>query len=143
MIDKLMVADMSRSLDFYCGGLGFQVQFGVSSDHEIKWSGNMSTAMFCSLAAGRLQLMLQTAASMAEELPALAAEERRGGSFTLYYSGITPERALERLGGSAVRIRGPETTWYGMRELHLRDPDGYVVCVAAPVAVEQAVRSAA
>lgn len=132
MIAKLMVADMARSLDFYCRGLGFELQFAVSPARQVVYGRDARGAVLCSLAAGRTQLMLQTADSLAEELPGEAPERPLAGTFSLYFSGLAPERALERLGPAARRVKGPETTWYGMRELHLRDPDGYVICVAAP-----------
>jgi catechol 2,3-dioxygenase-like lactoylglutathione lyase family enzyme len=132
VIAKLMVADMCRSLDFYCRGLGFEVQFAVLPDRSIRYDGNTAGAMFCSLSARGIQVMLQTAATMAEELPVFGGATRRGGTFTLYFTGLAPESVLSRLGADAVCIKGPELSWYGMRELHLADPDGYVICVAEP-----------
>jgi hypothetical protein len=33
---------------------------------------------------------------------------------------------------SAITVKGPIKQWYGMVELYLRDPDGYIICLAAP-----------
>jgi catechol 2,3-dioxygenase-like lactoylglutathione lyase family enzyme len=132
MIAKLMVADMSRSLDFYCRGLGFRIEFAVMPDRGIRTDGTAAGAVFCSLGAGGVRVMLQTAETMAAEMPVFADGPAQRGTFTLYFTGLSPQAVLERLGRQAVPLKGPELAWYGMNELHLADPDGYVICVAEP-----------
>ena len=133
MIANLMVSDMSRSLDFYCEHLGFTLRMGINCDHQTFTDGVIrDDLIFAMLAHGSVELMLQRNDSFAEDVPVFSADTAPGGTFTLYIRGESADELVDRLPGSVEIIKGPVTTWYGMRELYIRDPDGYVLAFGAP-----------
>ncbi|WP_455211679.1 VOC family protein [Kaarinaea lacus] len=130
---NLMVTDMRKSLDFYCGLLDFTLNMGVNADHETFTDGTLrDDLIYVMLANGSAELMLQHRDSLAEDVPVFSADATPGGTFTLYIRGMSADALAARLGETVEILKGPETTWYGMRELYIRDPDGYVLVFGAP-----------
>lgn len=134
IVPNLMVADMARAVGFYRDALGFTVVLGVDASRETRFGPDAApeTAVFTILEGHGGQLMLQTVESLADDLPEAFAgglPERPGAA--VYLRDVSPDAALPALPREAI-LRGPETAWYGMRELYLRDPDGHVICLAAP-----------
>jgi hypothetical protein len=75
--------------------------------------------------------MLQTAASLAGELQVFEPDQVPVASGTIYCRGIDPAAVAGKVAPEQV-VKGPLVQWYGMRELYLRDPDGYIVCLGVP-----------
>jgi catechol 2,3-dioxygenase-like lactoylglutathione lyase family enzyme len=107
----LSVADLQRTIAFYCNELGFQcVQtFG---DPRPVW---------CYLKRDSVDLMFnQPPAAEIAELP------RRAKDFQIYYfypDDVASLHATWKAG--ALPVRGLRVTNYGMKEFELRDPDGH------------------
>ena len=130
---NLMVCNMQKSLDFYCGKLGFTLNMGVNSDQQTFTDGEpREDLVFAMLTLGDGELMLQRRDSLAQDVPVFSAHATPGGTFTLYIRGAEVDQLAQRLGDTVEVIKGPETSWYGMRELYIRDPDGYVITLGAP-----------
>lgn len=129
IIPNLMVADMPASLGFYRDLLGFEVQFLVAASRDMRPPETDGDCIFASLKWAGAELMLQTATSLAEDLPGTTPS----GSFagTIYLRGYDPEAALRSVPADCV-VKGPFRQWYGMRELYLRDPDGHILCLGVP-----------
>ena len=133
IIANLMVSDMRKSLDFYCGLLDFTLSMGVDSNHQTFTDGALrDDLIFAMLTQGSVEIMLQHRISFAEDVPVFTKDSIPGGTFTLYIRGESADELAGRLQGSADIIKGPETAWYGMRELYVRDPDGYVLAFGSP-----------
>jgi catechol 2,3-dioxygenase-like lactoylglutathione lyase family enzyme len=128
IIPNLMVTDMAASLAFYRGQLGLELVTAISATRDILGDTTGSDAVFVILAGQGGQLMLQTAASLREELPALAAQPAYTG--TIYLRGLDPRPLTGRFASTQI-VKPLERQWYGMLELYVRDPDGYIVCLAA------------
>ena len=77
------------------------------------------------------QLMLQTVESLAGELAVFAPGHAPAPSGTICFRGLHPGSMRDRVADEDV-VKGPERRWYGMMELYVRDPDGYVICLGAP-----------
>ena len=134
IVPNLMVSDMGRSLRFYRDTLGMTLAMTVSPSREVEWPGDGEGAAFALLEWEGAQLMLQTAASLSAELPVFGAggaDPAPAPSGTIYFRGFHPNKVLDRLAPGEI-VKGPEPAWYGMMELYVRDPDGYVVCLGAP-----------
>ena len=131
IVPNFMVSDMARSVRFYRDTLGMTLTMTVSPDREVGWPGDVGGAAFAVLEWDGAKLMLQTVESLAGELPVFGAEHRPVPSGTIYFRGMHPDSVRDRVGDEEV-VKGPERSWYGMMELYLRDPDGYVICVGAP-----------
>lgn len=131
IVPNLMVTDMARSLAFYRDLLGLRLDFAVAADRSLLSETDGRDAVFATLDWNGAQLMLQTAESLAGELPVLAAGLPASPGGTIYLRGFDPEPVLPRLPEAAI-VRGPFLQWYGMRELYLRDPDGHILCLGVP-----------
>lgn len=84
---------------------------------------------FVILQQGTAEVMYQSYASVEKDLPAIAAEARKGPSF-LYLEVDDLETIKAALRGSEVYL--PErTTFYGAREIGVRDPAGHLVTFAS------------
>ncbi len=131
IIPNLLVTDMQRSLAFYRDTLDMTLIMAVSQDREILSGGDGAGAAFAILEWNGGQLMLQTAASLADELPVYDADQMPSASGTIYFRDVHPKDVIDRIPEGQL-VKGPMLQWYGMMELYFRDPDGYVVCVGTP-----------
>jgi uncharacterized glyoxalase superfamily protein PhnB len=109
----LFVETIEPVLSFWQNQLGYQQLTSVP--HQDKLG-------FVLLALGEQHLMLQTHASLREDLPAIAA---LGVSSALYINVDSLEAALQAVQGAEV-IVPTRTTFYGAREAAIRDASGQV-----------------
>jgi uncharacterized glyoxalase superfamily protein PhnB len=114
----LIVDSIEACLPFWCERLGFAKTAEVPHGDVLG---------FVILTSGTTELMLQTRDSVAADLPPLAADAYRT-SLYLQVADLAPVRtAVEGL-----ELLFPErTTFYGARELGVRDPAGNPVILAA------------
>lgn len=116
----LQVFDMGRAPAFYRGLLGFQVEAQSQPGSDFDW---------CLLRLGPAALMLNTAYERhkrpADPDPARRAAHADTG---LYFYCPDIDAAYLLLTERGVELKPPVTTPYGMRQLYLSDPDGYVLC---------------
>src|ERR1041385_1284333 len=84
---------------------------------------------FVILQQGTAEVMYQSYASVEKDLPAIAAEARKGPSF-LYLEVDDLETIKAALRGSEVYL-SERTTFYGAREIGVRDPAGHLVTFAS------------
>lgn len=123
----LQVYDMPTSVRFYREVLGFQVvstspKFGPDRFH---WA---------MLRLGDAELMLNTAYESDEERPAVpeatrvAAHDDTG----LFLGCANVDEAYEELSGKGIQVKEPLVTGYGMKQMYVRDPDGYALCFQWP-----------
>lgn len=123
----IQVFDMPASLAFYRDLLGFTVtdaNAGAVGD-DCDW---------CLLRLGDAWLMLNTAYERPmrppEPDPARVASHGDIGLYIGVDGGL--DRLAVMLGGHGVAFTPPQTQPYGMRQLYVRDPDGYTVCFQHP-----------
>jgi catechol 2,3-dioxygenase-like lactoylglutathione lyase family enzyme len=114
---NLIVASIEDCLPFWVDRLGFQKTVDVPHGDRLG---------FVILKHGAIELMLQSRASVADDVPA-AAEGPHGASLFVEVADLAPiRRALE----GWPRLVPERTTFYGMREIIVRDPAGTIVCFA-------------
>ncbi|MGI9607260.1 MAG: VOC family protein [Acidimicrobiales bacterium] len=130
---NLMVSDMEASLRFYHERIGLPMAFTVDGDQNTDMPGVIKPGVvFASLRAGEAEMMLQERASMAEDAPAAFSEsDTPGGTLSLYFRVDDVDEVVARLGEVDV-VKPLQLTWYGMKEIWVRDPDGYVITVGTP-----------
>ena len=114
----LVVADLQRSLAFYCERLGFR-------DPSV----HGEPPCFAMLRRDGFELMLSVAAK-----PAHVAPNGPHGTWDVYVriTDVAAEEAALRAAGVPL-ARGPETAFYAMREIEVLDPDGHRLCFAQDV----------
>ncbi len=118
----LAVDEIEKSLPFWVDRLGF------AKTVEVPDGGRLAFAI---LVKDGVEVMLQTWESVKKDAPHLVPAGPASASF-LFIEVEDFEDILKRIEGCAIAI--PErTTFYGMREIVVREPGGHLVCFAAPV----------
>lgn len=122
MTPLLQVFDMAASLDFYCGALGFEV---FETDDESK-APNYDWVW---LRLGRSELMLNTAYESGErpETPDPARVAAHADT-ALFFGAPDVDAVYRHLRGEGIDVKEPVIAPYGMKQLFVKDPDGYDLC---------------
>ena len=121
----LQVYDMPTSVRFYRDLLGFEM---VS--HSPHLGGDEDRFHWCWLRLGGAEVMLNTAYESDEERPVPADRVRVAahGDTILYFGCPDVDGAYEDLRDKGVAVKPPTVAWYGMKQMSLKDPDGYGLC---------------
>ncbi|MEP6468584.1 MAG: VOC family protein [Chloroflexota bacterium] len=124
-IVRLLVADLSISLTFYRDVLGMTVSSEDGEDYaDLRVSEDFTLALF------RRDLMA-AAVGRAGLAPSAAVQD----SFVLVIGTDDVDAAADRLRGLGMRLETDPTDRpdWGIRTLHLRDPDGHLVELNSPL----------
>jgi catechol 2,3-dioxygenase-like lactoylglutathione lyase family enzyme len=125
----LAVFDMPTSIRFYRDVLGFEVVDTSAPGDDYGWA---------LLRLGGTEVMLNTAYDPGQRPPEpdaarIAAHE----DVTIYFGCPDVDGAYEHLRGLGVEVRPPEVAYYGMKQLYVRDPDGFGLCFQWPAGEAQ------
>ncbi len=107
------------SLEFWLGRLGFEKTVEVPHEDALG---------FVILQRGAAELMLQTRASLAADLPALADYAHPVCGLFIEVEDFAD--LLRRVQGVPIVVP-VRTTFYGMQEIVVREPGGNLACFAA------------
>ncbi len=123
LIPMLCVCDVAASLVWYREHLGFDLDTPESKfeeDGQLRW---------CMIRSGQVRLMLTGGSAWADE-----NDDRRAGrampTFYFYPDDVVPLYESLRAGG--CEPTEPFVTFYGMKEITLKDPDGYSLWFGSP-----------
>lgn len=117
---NVMVEDVNATIEFYTTVLGFALVVSVPETGKFNWA---------LLKSGEAEIMLQTRASLGEELP-LFAELPIGGALTFYIHTDNVQALREKVQGKAKIVQDLHTTFYGATEFALQDCNGYILAFA-------------
>jgi uncharacterized glyoxalase superfamily protein PhnB len=120
---NLIVADLSRSLAFYEGVLGFTRGFAVPENPPF---------VFASVTSGGVEIFFNSRDAAVHEYPVLA-DRPIGASGTLFIEVEGVDALHATLAAQTTVVMPLFTQWYGMREFAIVDPDGYVITFAERV----------
>jgi glyoxylase I family protein len=123
----LQVFDMPTSIRFYRDFLGFEViQTSGGSDDCFGW---------VLLRLNGVEVMLNTAYDE-DERPAEPDPTRIGGhaDTALFFSCPDVGAVYTHLRAQGLPVEAPVVRDYGMKQLYVIDPDGFVLCFQWPVA---------
>ena len=121
----LQVYDMNAAIAFYRDGLGFE----IVSDSGVVDTPEGRLVHWCWLRLGGADLMLNTAYDEGERPPERDPARQAAHDDTgLYFDCPDPDAAAVYLAGKGTAFEGPRTAPYGMKQLWVRDPDGYMLC---------------
>jgi catechol 2,3-dioxygenase-like lactoylglutathione lyase family enzyme len=118
----LQVFDMPASVRFYRDVLGFEIiETSPREGDQFDWGW---------LRLNDAEIMHNTAYE-AQDRPATPDSARIAahGDTCLYFGCADLDGAYRHLLGHGLDVRPPVTTPYGMRQLYLKDPDGYALCL--------------
>ena len=121
----LFVQEIEPVLPFWVEHLGFTKTVEVPQGNKIG---------FVALQNGCAEVMYQSYASVAEDMPLIAAT-RKGPTF-LYIEVDNLDAVLNALKNSKI-VQPERTAFYGMREVGFQEPGGHYVTFAQPVAAAQ------
>jgi uncharacterized glyoxalase superfamily protein PhnB len=121
-VPLLQVFDIQASLSFYCDIIGFQVVDKTAGWAMMRLSG--------------ATLMLNTAYED-DKRPRSADPKRVKGhqDVSLYFEVLDLDGLHAHLRGKGCKVNPPAKTSYGLRQMSVRDPDGYELCFTAPLEV--------
>ena len=126
----LGVFDMRRSIRFYRDVLGFEIASTSAPGDDFGWA---------LLRRGGAELMLNTlhdpAGRPGAPDPARVAAHR---DTALFFGCEDLDAAYTHLRAHGVDAEEPFIQDYGMKQLYLRDPDGYTLCLQWPSSPETA-----
>ena len=126
----LQVYDMPTSIAFYCDVLGFKV---VTSSSPLPRPRLFHWAL---LRQGGAELMLNTAYETDDDRPPVQNPARLTAhrDTCLYLACPDVEGAFAMLRSRGFVVSDPKLAPYGMKQLYLRDPDGFALCLQWPSA---------
>jgi glyoxylase I family protein len=127
MAPLLQVFDMPTSIAFYREVLGFEVVSTSNPGGEaFGWA---------LLRLHGVELMLNTAYED-DARPATPDPVRIAGhaDTTIFFGCPDVDAAYAHLRSLGVDVEAPKIAHYGMKQLYVRDPDGYNVCFQWPAA---------
>lgn len=132
IVPNLMVSDVARSIAFYRDTLGFEVAMSVAADKSFSAGADIvENPVFAVVTWDTAEIMLQSVESLASELSVFTADQVPQPGGTIYLRGYDPDTLALALDSSII-MKPLETSWYGMKELYIRDPDGHILCLGAP-----------
>lgn len=122
----LFVEKIEPVLAFWTQHLGFIKTVEVPGDDRLA---------FVILQQGTAEVMYQSYASVAKDVPAILADVRKGPSFLyLEVDDLVPIKAAVQ----GMGIYMPErTTFYGSREIGVKDPAGHFITFAHFAAAQE------
>ena len=124
MTPLIQVFNVPRALAFYRDILGFQV---------VADSGNGDHSSWVWLRLNNADLMLNDQYEPGHEPPQPPPERTKWHKDTcLYFNCPDPDAAYEFLKSKALDLKPPKVAQYGMKQLHVTDPDGYLLCFQCP-----------
>ena len=118
----LQVYDMPTSIGFYRDALGFEVIDSSTprSPDDFDW---------CLLKQNGTELMLNTRYEFDSRPPGPDPTLVAAHDDTCLYIGCPDvDAAYRHLRDTGLDITEPKVAWYGMKQLYLRDPDGFGIC---------------
>ena len=125
MAPLMFVFDMPASVHFYRDLLGFELVATSGPSPRFGWA---------LLRLNGVDLMLNTAYEDEDRPPAPEpARVAAHGDTALYFGCPDVDLASRQLRALGLDVKEPANTNYGMRQLHVKDPDGFALCLQWPV----------
>ncbi len=120
----LSVFDMPTSIQFYCDVLGFAIVSTSAPGPRFGWA---------LLRRSGAELMLNTAYD--DEVRPATPDPARVAAHddtAIYFGCPDVDGAYQHLRAKGFNVSEPRVAPYGMRQLYVRDPDGYNLCFQWP-----------
>ena len=115
----LFAEEIEPCLKFWMERLGFEKTIDVPEGNKLA---------FAILQKDGVELMYQTYSSAEKDISAVSPEVRKGPSF-LYVEVENLDQIVSAMKGAEV-VMPVRTTFYGAREIGIRDPTGHIVTFA-------------
>lgn len=128
---NLMTENANATIKFYCERLGFRMLMGLpfNTEQPVNEFSDDIPLQFAMLGRDGAMLMIQERSSLAGECD-LFADMSVAASATYYLEVEDLDGLLAGLGEGVETLLPDHVTFYGMREVWIRDNNGYVVTLA-------------
>lgn len=120
---NLMVENVPETIAFYSDLLGFETAMSFPEEGDPVWA---------MLKSGEVTIMLQGQQSLQDDIPGFT-DMPIGASATLFIETDDVETLYTSIKDKADIVKDIETTFYGMREVSIRDCNGYILTFAQRV----------
>jgi uncharacterized glyoxalase superfamily protein PhnB len=150
---NMMVDDIHATIAFYRDVLGFEHIMSVPKGVKATFFeyDPARPLIYAAIRHGGIELMMQQRQSLMEEVPVFAHGAAAGGEMAPLEGAVPPweqpcgstvvfyfqtddvEALAAKVKGVCEVVRDLHDTFYGMREIYVRDLNGYVLCFAQPV----------
>jgi uncharacterized glyoxalase superfamily protein PhnB len=117
---NLVVSNVDRSAEFYCGVLGFA--HGATVRDQPPY-------LFAIVQSGEVEIFLNAQDAAVAEYPAFGGKPI-GGTLTLFIEVSDVAALYESLKSRVTVVMPLEKKWYGVTEFAFEDPDGYIITYA-------------
>ena len=120
VVTHIAVFDMPTSLAFYRDVLGFTIVNQSGPGDDFDWGF---------LRLGGAELMLNTQYDRAKRPFAPDAARRKAHEDTTFYFACGDvDAAYAHVRTKGIDAKPPKVSWYGMKQIYMKDPDGYLFC---------------
>jgi len=126
---NLMVADVNKTIDFYAEVLGFQHVMSVpmGSEQVLFDYSSSRPLVYALIKHGEVEIMLQEQKSLIENVPAFGGVQDIRSSAVLYFEVEDVVALAIKLKQHCSVVRDLHDTFYGMKEIYVKDINGYVL----------------
>lgn len=125
MTPLIEVHDMAEAVRFYSDAIGFEL-VEHSADVDAPEGRHFQ---FARLRLGQIHLMLNTLYDIGERPPQRdPGQQAANGHTYLFFNTNELDAVIEKLRAAGVEPGDPIDQPYGMRQIYLKDPDGYSLC---------------
>lgn len=120
---NIIVDDVNQAVDYYAEKLGFTLLASVPEKGTYNWA---------MVQRDGVSIMFQSLESIQEDMPSLKIDSKGSlGTFFIRMKGI--DELYNQVKGKVEIAHDMRTTFYGMKEFVIRDPNGYFLAFAEPV----------
>jgi uncharacterized glyoxalase superfamily protein PhnB len=132
---NMMVDDIHKTVEFYRQVLGFEHVMSVPKDSgEVLFQYDAGRPLvYALIKCGNIEMAFQERASLMENVPAFKSDATIGGTLTFYFETDDVDGLAARVKNTCEVVRDLHDTFYGMREIYVRDPNGYILGFAQPL----------
>lgn len=116
---NLIADNVNASVDFYTKHLGFKLVASVPETGEFGWA---------MVQRDSVTIMFQSLKSIEEDVPGLGLKKGSSGTFFIKMKGV--DEIYKSVKGKVKIPMDMRTTFYGMKEFIVEDPDGYYMMFA-------------
>ena len=118
LVPMLNVSDIEKSLQFYSRAFGFEVASDPKAIEEWKWA---------TIRSGETQLMLSESGGAPNLRAITNPYENVDWPCIYYFYPEDVESLYQHVLSEGFKPTELETTFYGMKEFSIRDPDGHLL----------------
>jgi uncharacterized glyoxalase superfamily protein PhnB len=133
---NMMVSDIHETIGFYQKMFGFEHVMSVpkgSEDILFQYDAGQQL-VYAVIRYGDIEMMLQERESLMENIPgAFQPDTLTGGTVTFFFATGDVSAIAAKVKGVCEIVRDLHDTFYGMREIYIRDLNGYILCFAQQI----------